>query len=215
MNIVFVHGAWATKESFNYIAPDLKHNKYFFEYDCQKNNFLQICEKLKDFTKYMLDDERVVFVGHSLGGLISLYTAQTYFPDACNGVMTISSPVKGIYINPLIRPFMYLRSPILNEVSPDSNIIRSINKFEYEFPIVSVVSVSSFSPAHIGESDGVLPVTAQMWKPKTKETFEITKINNSHNEILLTKSLYDKVWDATRNFNTFEKKLEMLRKRNV
>lgn len=188
MNIVFVHGAWATKDSFNYMSQFVsdEHSKYFFEYDCQISNFADITHNLFMFVIENIGKNKpVIFVGHSLGGLISIYTAKKYFEKDCFGVMTISSPMKGIYLNPIIRPYMEMRAPILGEISPSRSIITETNRNTYDFPILSILTVTKFSPMHIGESDGVLSLTAQKWKPKTKEYKEI-KLKNSHNEVLLS-----------------------------
>jgi pimeloyl-ACP methyl ester carboxylesterase len=185
MNVVFIHGAWASKDSFNYISqfilPEI--NKYFFEYDCQKDDFNTIVDKLGSWISKNIQGP-IIFVGHSLGGLIALKTANTYCKEITKGVLTISSPVKGIYMNPMIKPYMIMRAPILNSILSNSNLIRKINSMEYEFPILSVVSVGKFSPLHIGDSDGVLPLSSQTWKPKT-DHFKQIRFENGHTEVLL------------------------------
>ena len=74
MKIVYIHGASATGDSFNYIRQHLKHkDEYIIEYDSKHgfhNNLESMKEQLKDFND-------MFFVCHSLGGIYALHLSES------------------------------------------------------------------------------------------------------------------------------------------
>jgi pimeloyl-ACP methyl ester carboxylesterase len=70
MTLVYIHGASATSESFNYIRRKLGKG-IDINYDSRngfENNLLDMQVQLKDYND-------LVFIAHSLGGIYSLHLA--------------------------------------------------------------------------------------------------------------------------------------------
>jgi len=66
MKLVYIHGASATGESFNYIREHLNHNNdIVIEYN-SKNGFEENLAQMKDM---LVNFDNMFFVCHSLGGI--------------------------------------------------------------------------------------------------------------------------------------------------
>ena len=83
MNLVYIHGANATSESFNYIRSKLG-NGIDINYD-SRNGFEN---NLKDMQLVLDGCKDIVFVAHSLGGIYSLHLANS-IPTAVKGAVTL------------------------------------------------------------------------------------------------------------------------------
>ena len=73
MTLVYIHGASATSDSFNYIRSKLG-NGIDINYDSRngfENNLAEIMEQLKDV-------KDMAFVAHSLGGIYFIAYCQCY-----------------------------------------------------------------------------------------------------------------------------------------
>jgi predicted alpha/beta hydrolase family esterase len=89
MNLVYIHGANATSESFNYIKSKLGKG-IDINYDSRngfENNLMDMQTSLKEHTD-------LVFIAHSLGGIYSLHLANS-MPGAVKGAVTLSTPYGG------------------------------------------------------------------------------------------------------------------------
>ena len=85
MNLVYIHGANATSESFNYIKSKLG-NGIDVNYD-SRNGFEN---NLADMQVQLKGHSDLVFIAHSLGGIYSLHLANA-LPDAVKGAVTLST----------------------------------------------------------------------------------------------------------------------------
>jgi predicted alpha/beta hydrolase family esterase len=86
MKLVYIHGANATSESFNYIKSKLGDG-LDINYD-SRNGFEN---NLKDMQSTLQAHKDLVFVAHSLGGIYSLHLANS-MPNAVKGAVTLSTP---------------------------------------------------------------------------------------------------------------------------
>ena len=76
MLLVYIHGASATSESFNYIRKQIKGKTLLINYD-SRNGFEKNLEIMKELLSAQKD---MFFICHSLGGIYALHLAQE-FPD--------------------------------------------------------------------------------------------------------------------------------------
>ena len=180
-NIFFIHGAWSSRNSFNYFTSRLNYNKtYCFEYDPFKQTIPEIIDEAK---KEM--PENSIVVGHSLGGLIAL---SLHDESRCSKIVTLASPFSGIAIEPLVQNFVYSRVPVLKHLSPYSSYISSLKEKEYTKPIWCYITVSGFHPLMTERNDGV--VTLQSQKDWTPPDAAIKFLNLNHYEILQSSEVY-------------------------
>lgn len=175
--VLFIHGAWATKNSFNFLAHQLDTSiNLYHEYDSINSNLPDIVEEIK----LKLDTlEDVILVGHSLGGVIAL-SLESH--PSVKEVITLASPISGIKINKLAQSFLTFRAPILRHVMSDSSFMFDLKNCKFTKPVRVFVANKGFNPAVYEKSDGVVTVASQMeWVP---ETANVIPVESSHHEIL-------------------------------
>ena len=190
-NYLFIHGAFASKHSFNYIEHKIGALGKLWvcqhlEYDSHTENVFDIVERGKE----ILNDNNfeITIVGHSLGGLIALSLASE---KNVKKVVTISSPLSGIDISPLFAPYLLINCPLLVDVLPQSKFIRDIKRKDFNIPINVISTEVNFYPVIPEPSDGVVTVKSQTsWVPKDA-TIDI--INASHHEVLQMPEIIDKI----------------------
>ena len=89
MTLVYIHGASATSESFNYIRSKLGAG-IDINYD-SRNGFEN---NLKSMQEQLVNVKDMAFVAHSLGGVYSLHIANA-MPEQVKGAVTLSTPYGG------------------------------------------------------------------------------------------------------------------------
>lgn len=184
-NIFFIHGAWASKNSFNYIQHSLNHNKLKysinFEYNSHKENISEIINRARE--ELSKEEEKCIIVGHSLGGLIAL---ALHDEKNCDKIITIASPLSGIRIEPLFSAFIYGRAPILSELKPKSTLIDFLKNQRYTKAIHCLIACKGFNPLILEPSDGIITLASQEdWIP---DNALITHVDASHYDILQTQT---------------------------
>jgi pimeloyl-ACP methyl ester carboxylesterase len=197
-NIFFIHGAWCTKSSFNYIIDSLysskKYSKYIndticFEYDNTRKSIRDIVSDARDML-YCFNRDTIV-IGHSMGGLIALALEQE---DPTKKVITIASPIAGLKVPRLSEFFLLYREPALNDIMYHSSFMNVIHTRNYTKPICNVIATRGFNPFIFEKSDGVISISSQTkWFPKNSKVVEIY---SSHHEILQNEELIDIVKES-------------------
>lgn len=183
-NVMFLHGAWSSCQSFKYLTKQIDDNlnQYIkdiilFEYNSLEETIDNIVRRaIKEINK---DDTETLVVGHSMGGLIALSISEQ---TQCYRVITLSSPFSGVKIEKMFQPFIYARAPILAELAPDSTFIKSLPKIKYTKRVDCLITTKGFNPLMMEKSDGVVTVHSQeSWLP---DTAVATYVENTHSEIL-------------------------------
>jgi esterase/lipase len=186
-NLFLIHGAWCTKNSFNYIVKKTLDDCYVgrikcFEYDCQKEEVDLILLRAKnELSRLSQNGLETVVVGHSLGGLFALKLSQR---TGVRKTITLSSPLSGLNsINTFVHYYMSFTTPIFKHLSPTSKFISSLHKKDYsKVPVECLISVSGYNPMIPAASDGVVSIASQTnWTPKGAT---VKHVNANHSEIL-------------------------------
>lgn len=194
-NILFIHGAWCSGASFNYLkskALDVGTGVgkiHAFQYDCQVETLdrilLRAKKELNDLQKNGL---KTIVVGHSMGGLLALYISHDN--KSVSKTITISAPLSGIKIdNPLLKFYLRYIAPVLIKLQPNSSFIQELHKTNYNNKNIDIlVTEGGFNFASLNEpSDGTVSVESQLsWTPRNAN---IIKINANHHEVLQTPQL--------------------------
>lgn len=178
----FIHGAWASPASFNYLRDKLrdKYETAAASYDCQK---MAVADMIDTTREHMYGacrpgDNNIV-VGHSLGGLIALSLEDE---PLVSRVVTIASPLAGLQMNRLMEFYLSFRSPILGKIAAGSNFISSLHSKKYTKPIDTIVAAKGFNPLLTEPNDGVLTIECQTsWLPPNAR---LRPIAASHFDIL-------------------------------
>lgn len=187
-NLFCIHGAWCTKNSFNYIIKKVLDDSHVgnikcFEYDCQTEPlFLSVRRAKEEMYNLSKNGLKTVIVGHSLGGLIALKLSQN---KHVHKTITLASPLGGIEsINWFVHYYMSYTTPIFSQLVPSSKFIKNLHSKDYtKNPIECLIATSGYNPMISEPSDGVISVKCQLsWTP---ESAKISMIKANHSEILL------------------------------
>lgn len=177
MKLVYIHGASATSESFNYIRQHLKHkDEYVVEYDSDNgfhNNLELMKEQLKDF-------ENIFFVCHSLGGIYALHLTE-YLGDRVLGACTISTPYGGAENADFAKYFLPF-SRLLRDIGPRSEPMRMAEKIKLNHPWTNIVTTRGNSPWIIHDNDGVVTVKSM----KCRDDMSFIEVDINHYEVVLS-----------------------------
>jgi len=154
MNLVYIHGANATSESFNYIRSKLGDG-IDINYD-SRNGFEN---NLKDMQTTLDGRTDLVFIAHSLGGIYSLHLANS-MPKAVKGAITLSTPYGGAEVADYAQYFLPF-SRLMRDIGPSSWVMKQASRIEIQHPWTNIVTVKGQSPFMHEPNDGVVTIASQ------------------------------------------------------
>jgi pimeloyl-ACP methyl ester carboxylesterase len=175
MNLVYIHGASATSESFNYIRDKLGIG-IDINYDSRngfENNLNEMIEQLKGV-------KDIVFVAHSLGGIYSLHIANT-LPKQVLGAVTLSTPYGGAEVADFAKFFLPF-SRLMRDIGPSSWAFKQADKIKIQHPWTNIVTVKGQSPFLLDHNDGVVTIASQ----KHHGDMELVEVDYNHYEVVLS-----------------------------
>lgn len=177
MKIVYIHGASATGESFNYIRKQIgKDDDIIINYD-SRNGF----EKNLDDIKLVLENEKkLFFIAHSLGGIYSLHLAN-FFPKKVLGGLTLSTPYGGAEIADVAKYFLPY-SRLLKDIGPNSWAMRQSRTVKIPKKWTNIVTVKGDAPWVPGKNDGVVTISSQRFR---QDMMELIEVETNHYEVVL------------------------------
>lgn len=173
MQIVYIHGANATPDSFNYLRQNFSDGKCL-SYDSD-NGFKTNLEKMYEEIS-MLDN--IVFIGHSLGGIYALHLANL-MPEKIRKGITLSAPYGGHSMANYAR-FFFPFNKLLSDISPNSWPIKQIENIEIRWPWCNVVTILGNIPWLDGPNDGVITIESM----KHRKDMTLIALNCNHYEVV-------------------------------
>lgn len=180
MNLVYIHGANATGDSFNYIRSklgagiDLNYDsRDGFEHNL--NIMLQSLAKLN----------QCFFIAHSLGGIYALHLSH-HLPDNILGAVTLSTPYGGAEVADYAQYFLPF-SRLMRDIGPSSWAMREAAKIKVQHPWTNVVTLTGRSPFIIVPNDGVVSIQSQ----RHHEDMELIDVDYNHYEVVLAESVIE------------------------
>jgi pimeloyl-ACP methyl ester carboxylesterase len=190
MTLVYIHGASATSESFNYIRSKLG-NGIDINYD-SRNGFEN---NLKDMIKQLADVKDMAFVAHSLGGIYALHIANT-IPDQVVGAVTLSTPYGGAEVADYVQYFLPF-SRLMRDIGPSSWAMKQANKIKIQHPWTNIVTTAGKSPFMLEANDGVVTISSQ----RHHEDMELVEIDYNHYEVVLSDEVVKLIKERIKKFN--------------
>jgi pimeloyl-ACP methyl ester carboxylesterase len=175
MNLVYIHGANATSESFNYIKSKLGKGMDI-EYDSRngfENNLNMMQLQLEDVTD-------IAFIAHSLGGIYSLHLANA-MPTAIKGAVTLSTPYGGAEVADYAQYFLPF-SRLMRDIGPSSWVMKQASRIKIQHPWTNIVTVKGQSPFMHEPNDGVVTIASQ----KHHADMELVEVDCNHYEVVLS-----------------------------
>jgi pimeloyl-ACP methyl ester carboxylesterase len=177
MLTIYIHGATATAQSFNYIRNSVKGPDLLLEYDSEngfQNNLDQMSETI---AQHPVKD--LFFVGHSLGGIYALSLAEIFAQQVLGGI-TISTPYGGSEVAPFLKYFVPFNR-LLKEIGPTSPPIVHASEIELLVPWCNIVTIRGNSPWIAAPNDGVVTVESQ----RKHLGFDYIDVAANHYEVLM------------------------------
>jgi pimeloyl-ACP methyl ester carboxylesterase len=189
MTLVYIHGASATSESFNYIRSKLGDG-IDINYDSRngfENNLAEIIEHLKPI-------KDIAFVAHSLGGIYSLHVANA-IPNQVRGAVTLSTPYGGAEVAEYAKYFLPF-SRLMRDIGPNSWAFKQADKIKIQHPWTNIVTVKGQSPFMLAHNDGVVTVASQ----KHHVDMELVEVDYNHYEVVLSDQVVDLIRERVNKF---------------
>lgn len=189
MTLVYIHGASATSESFNYIRSKLGSG-IDINYDSRngfENNLAEIIEQLKDV-------QNIAFVAHSLGGVYALHVANA-MPDQVVGAVTLSTPYGGAEVADYAKYFLPF-SRLMRDIGPNSWAFRQADQIKIQHPWTNIVTVKGQSAFMLAHNDGVVTVDSQ----KHHEDMELIEVDYNHYEVVLAEPVVKIIKERVKQF---------------
>ena len=189
MNLVYIHGANATSESFNYIRSKLG-NGLDINYD-SRNGFKN---NLEDMQSTLSKYKDIVFIAHSLGGIYSLHLAN-HMPESVKGAITLSTPYGGAEVADYAQYFLPF-SRLMRDIGPSSWAMRQADKIKIQHPWTNVVTVRGQSPFMVEPNDGVVTISSM----KHHADMELVEVDYNHYEVVLSDKIVDIIKERIKKF---------------
>lgn len=185
MKIIFIHGAGATKDSFNFIEPniDSRFDRDFIQYDAN-NGFKNNLNMMVD--QWVATDDDLFFVSHSLGGLYALHLGE-YLKGAVVGSVSIASPFNGSDSATVLN--MLKPCQLYKDISPYSVPIYTSKNIKISYPWTQIVTTSGNSHWMNEPNDGVVTKKSMM----CRNDMEFIEINTNHYEVMMKTEVVDMI----------------------
>ena len=190
MTIVYIHGASATSESFNYIRQQIGGEDIIINYDSRngfENNFKEIQAQLGNTSN-------MFFVAHSLGGIYALHLANA-MPKQVVGAVTLSTPYGGAEVADVVKYFMPF-SRLMRDIGPSSWAMKQADKIKIQHPWTNVVTVKGQSAFMHEPNDGVVSIASQ----KRHIDMELIEVDYNHYEVVLSEHVVGIIKERTNKF---------------
>ena len=188
--LVYIHGASATSESFNYIRSKIGGKDMTVNYDSRsgfENNLVDMIEQLKDI-------KDIAFIAHSLGGIYALHIANA-MPKQVKGAVTLSTPYGGAEVAEFAKFFLPF-SRLMRDIGPSSWVMRQADKIKIQHPWTNVVTVKGQSPFMAEANDGVVTISSM----KHHADMELVEVDYNHYEVVLSDQIVDIIKERTNKF---------------
>jgi pimeloyl-ACP methyl ester carboxylesterase len=189
MTLVYIHGASATSESFNYIRSKLGKG-IDINYDSRngfENNLNEMIEQLKDVTD-------MAFVAHSLGGVYAIHLANA-IPDQVIGAVTLSTPYGGAEVAEVVKYFLPF-SRLMRDIGPSSWAMKQAGRIKIQHPWTNIVTVKGQSPFMHEPNDGVVTIASQ----RHHADMELIEVDYNHYEVVLAEPVIKIIKDRVKKF---------------
>jgi len=189
MTLVYIHGASATSESFNFLRSKLGKG-IDINYDSRngfENNLADIIAQLKDV-------KDIAFIAHSLGGIYALHVANA-MPDQVVGAVTLSTPYGGAEVADYAKYFLPF-SRLMRDIGPNSWAFKQADKIKIQHPWTNIVTVKGQSAFMLAHNDGVVTVASQ----KHHADMELLEVDYNHYEVVLAEPVVKIIKERVKKF---------------
>ena len=176
MLLVYIHGASATSESFNYIKKHIQEKELLINYD-SRNGFEKNLANMRELLGAQKD---MFFICHSLGGIYALHLTNE-FPNQVIGAVTLSTPYGGAEVADVAKYFLPY-SRLLKDIGPTSWAMKYARDIQISCPWTNIVTTQGSAPWIPAPNDGVVTISSQR---KRGDIMELIELDCNHYEVVL------------------------------
>lgn len=189
MTLVYIHGASATSESFNYIRSKLGDG-IDINYD-SRNGFEN---NLQDIQTQLTNVKDMAFVAHSLGGIYALHVANA-MPTQVLGAVTLSTPYGGAEVADYAQYFLPF-SRLMRDIGPSSWAMQQATQIKIQHPWTNIVTTAGRSAFMISANDGVVTIASQ----RHHVDMELVEVDYNHYEVVLSDEVVKLIKERLKKF---------------
>lgn len=189
MTLVYIHGASATSESFNYIRSKLGQG-IDINYD-SRNGFEN---NLQDIQAQLTNVKDMAFVAHSLGGIYALHVANA-MPTQVLGAVTLSTPYGGAEVADYAQYFLPF-SRLMRDIGPSSWAMQQATQIKIQHPWTNIVTTAGRSAFMISANDGVVTINSQ----RHHVDMELVEVDYNHYEVVLSDEVVKLIKERLKKF---------------
>lgn len=182
MILVYIHGASATSESFNYIRKHIRGKELLINYD-SRNGFEKNLENMKELLGAQKD---MFFICHSLGGIYALHLTKEY-PNQVLGAVTLSTPYGGAEVADVAKYFLPY-SRLIKDIGSSSWAMRNARSIAIKQPWLNIVTTEGSAPWIPEPNDGVVTIASQK---KRSDIMELYELACNHYEVVLNNKVIE------------------------
>jgi len=192
MTIIYVHGALASKRSWDYVHKKVRTlvrrvpTEIFFEYDLKIVQSEEIVDALVKVINSTPDD--VTLVGHSYGGVLGVAAARKVTEKSIK-LITLAAPFAGIK---LTLPIFNVESTFFKNISSKNEFMKNVKSNGLACRTISFITNKSSSEWLLGENDGVITRRSQCFFQNDPMS-ELINIEANHFEILTSDQVVNKL----------------------
>ena len=194
--IVYIHGANATSESFTHIRQSIDNffdeQSILLNYDSDdgfENNLDKMKERLSDI-------DEIFFIGHSLGGIYSLFLAN-HFEKSTIGGVTLSTPYGGSVEAEFIR-LIFPFNNLMRDVCVTSKIIKQVKQLKCPINWTQVVTMIGKNVWINEPNDGVVTLKSMM----ARQDFEMIPVDLNHYEVVVSNEVTEIILDKLKKIKS-------------
>jgi pimeloyl-ACP methyl ester carboxylesterase len=187
--IVYIHGASATAESFNYIRQFVREHCEEPDVALEYNSANGFEHNVNQMYGQLDDTERLLFVSHSLGGIYALHLAKHY-ADRTIGGISLSTPYGGCSQADYAKYFLPF-SKLMKDIGTMSTPMMAAKTLPAPPNWTNVVTTKGQSPWIIEPNDGVVTIESMQYR----KDFDLIEVPLNHYEVVLSNQVVTIVLD--------------------
>ena len=181
-NVFYIHGAFASPMSFNFIFPLLpEHNYAHADYDCNTYSLEQCIELTIQQAQDAFKGEPYSVIGHSVGALIAKAFALRKEP--IQKLITISAPFGGLYYVRLLK-YLSRKRTIYDDLVPNAEPLKTIRETFVNVPTLNLITVLGNRPIIFKNNDAIVPVES-MKEGEFGDYVQFQEVRCNHSEVLV------------------------------
>jgi|TARA_R110002153_G_scaffold194803_2_gene348206 pimeloyl-ACP methyl ester carboxylesterase len=191
-NIIYLHGANASPDNFNYYTLKLpEHNYISPEYNMEEDPY-DLVELIRLRKQREFGKQKVILVGHSFGGLLASWYASVY-PRSVEHLVTIATPWEGTPVARVLS-MIFRNKKVFENTKPGAEVLSLLQEKTFNGVHTNIVCTSGSNPlAGLGgkANDGMISVDSQLSTPAKFKNSQNFTIEAGHSGVLLNNTVTD------------------------